>query len=210
MAIVPARRQLGGGQPVQPHVIGDQRRRSWSWPRPARPSRWKNPPPARPWCGSGRTARRRTGAEPLHRSRLWRPNRSLMAWNTGAGMRLHRNPVLRAQDLEIERRHDGDRPSAGRLVAAHLQPVAVGPDMVGVVDHPGRQPQQLALDLPQQREPARRLGAAAPARCRDRCVHPLFPALSPSRATAGAPWSRRCACPRRHSPRDSPRSGAGS
>ena len=32
---------------------------------------------------------------------------------------------------------------------AHLQAVARGPDMVGVVDHPDRQPEHLALERPQ-------------------------------------------------------------
>ena len=41
------------------------------------------------------------------------------------GMRLHRHPVLRPQDLEVERRHDGDDGGAGGLVPAHLQPVPV-------------------------------------------------------------------------------------
>ncbi len=71
------------------------------------------------------------------------------------GMRLHRDAVLRAGDLEIERRHDGDHRGAGRLVPAHLQPVPVGADMVGVVHHPRRQPQQLAFELVQQRHPLR-------------------------------------------------------
>jgi hypothetical protein len=31
-------------------------------------------------------------------------------------------------------------------VAAHLQPIAIGADVVGMVDHPGREPEQLFLE----------------------------------------------------------------
>ncbi len=63
------------------------------------------------------------------------------------GVRLDGDPVLRAQHLEIQRRQDRDARRAGRLVAADLQPVPVGPDVVGAVDHPRRQPEQFALQL---------------------------------------------------------------
>ncbi|EGY01413.1 hypothetical protein AZA_88680 [Nitrospirillum viridazoti Y2] len=68
----------------------------------------------------------------------------------GAGVRLHRHPVLRPQHVEIQRRHDAGQRSAGGLVAAHLQPIARGADVVGVVDGPGRQPEHLALQRLQQ------------------------------------------------------------
>ena len=62
------------------------------------------------------------------------------------GVRLDRDPVLRPQHVEIERGHQRRDRGARRLMAADLEPVAVGPQMVGVVDHPGRQPQHLALE----------------------------------------------------------------
>ncbi len=66
----------------------------------------------------------------------------------GRGVRLDRDPVLRPQHVEIECRHQGRHRGARRLVPADLEPVAVRPDVVGVVDHPGRQPQHLALERP--------------------------------------------------------------
>ncbi len=58
-----------------------------------------------------------------------------------ARMRLHRDAVLRPQHREIQRRHDVGERGRGRLMAADLQPVGTGPDVVGVVDGPRRQPQ---------------------------------------------------------------------
>ena len=62
------------------------------------------------------------------------------------GVRLDRDAILRPQHVEIERGHQGRQRGARRLVAADLQAVPVRPQMVGVVDHPGRQPQHLALE----------------------------------------------------------------
>ena len=53
------------------------------------------------------------------------------------GMRLYRHPVIGAQNLEIQRRHDRDYRGAARLMPAHLHPIPVRPDMIGVMDHPG-------------------------------------------------------------------------
>ncbi len=61
------------------------------------------------------------------------------------GVRLHRDAILRPQRREIERRHDRRGRGAGRLMAADLQSVLARPDVVGVVDRPHRQPQDLAL-----------------------------------------------------------------
>ncbi len=58
-----------------------------------------------------------------------------------AGMRLHRDAVLRPQHGEIERRHDVGERRRGGLMAADLETVGIGPDMVGVMDGPRRQPQ---------------------------------------------------------------------
>jgi hypothetical protein len=61
------------------------------------------------------------------------------------GMRFHGDPVLRAENFKIQRGHDrGDRGATG-LVAADFQAVAVGAQMVGVMDHPGGQPEQFLL-----------------------------------------------------------------
>ena len=67
-----------------------------------------------------------------------------------ARVRLDGDPVLRAQDVEIERREYGGDGCGGCLVAAHLQAVTGLADIVGVVDHPGGQPQDLALQLPDE------------------------------------------------------------
>ena len=39
-------------------------------------------------------------------------------------------------------------------MAADFQPIPVGADVIGIVDHPGRQPEQLPLQLLQNAEPA--------------------------------------------------------
>ncbi len=70
-----------------------------------------------------------------------------------AGMRLHRDPVLRPQHVEIERGHQGHHGGARGLMAANLEPVAARTQVVGVVDHPGGEPQHLALQRLQQGEP---------------------------------------------------------
>ena len=67
-------------------------------------------------------------------------------------VRLHREPILRPQRVEIERGHHGHRRRAARLMAADLEPVAVLAHMVRVMDRPGREPQHLALQGAQQRE----------------------------------------------------------
>ena len=66
------------------------------------------------------------------------------------GVRLHRHAILRPQHREIERRHHRGERGARGLVAADLEPVAVGPEVIGVVDGPGAQPQHLALELAEQ------------------------------------------------------------
>ncbi len=61
-----------------------------------------------------------------------------------ARMRLHRDPILRPQHREIQRRHDGGERRRRGLMAADLQTVDIGPDMIGVMDGPRRQPQHFA------------------------------------------------------------------
>ena len=68
----------------------------------------------------------------------------------GRGMRLDGDPVLRPHDIEIKRGHQGGDRSAGRLMAADLEPVPAWPEMVGLVDHPGREPQRLFFERHQQ------------------------------------------------------------
>ena len=78
-----------------------------------------------------------------------------------ARVRLDRHAVLRPQDVEIERRHQRDERGGGGLVPAHLQPVAAVHLVVGVMDHVGRQPEHLALELAQHRPASRPPAAAA-------------------------------------------------
>src|SRR5262249_40440974 len=65
--------------------------------------------------------------------------------------------VLRAQHIEIECRHQGRHRGARRLMPANLEPVAIWPQMIRVVNHPGREPQHLALQCGQARKLAVRL-----------------------------------------------------
>ena len=64
----------------------------------------------------------------------------------GAAVGLHRDPVGGPQDVEIKGGHQRDHRRARRLVAADLEAVAARPHVVRVVDHPGAEPQHLALD----------------------------------------------------------------
>jgi len=63
----------------------------------------------------------------------------------GARVRFYRHPILGAQDMEVERRHQRDERGGRGLVAAHLQPIAAIHFVVCVVDHVGGEPQDLAL-----------------------------------------------------------------
>ncbi len=67
----------------------------------------------------------------------------------GARVGLHRDAVLGTQHVEVERRHQGRQRGARRLVAAHLEPVGAGAQMIGVVNGPAREPQDLSLQLAQ-------------------------------------------------------------
>jgi hypothetical protein len=75
-----------------------------------------------------------------------------------AGVGLDRDPVGGTEDVEIERRHQGCRRRARRLVAADLEAVRGRPQMVGVMDHPRRQPQHLAFELPEHLQSVNALG----------------------------------------------------
>ena len=61
-------------------------------------------------------------------------------------MRLDGDAVLRPQRCEVQRGHDGRERRGRRLVAADLHLVAFA-QMIGVVDGPGGEPQDVALDL---------------------------------------------------------------
>ncbi len=69
-----------------------------------------------------------------------------------ARMRLHRDAVLRTKHGEVQRRHDVGERGGRRLMAADLQPVGIGPDVIGVMDRPRRQPEDLACQRGQQFE----------------------------------------------------------
>jgi hypothetical protein len=62
------------------------------------------------------------------------------------GVRLDRDAILRAQDMEVQRRHDRRQRGGRRLVAPDLQPVDIFADVVGVMDRPTRQPQHFFLE----------------------------------------------------------------
>ncbi len=60
-------------------------------------------------------------------------------------MRLDGHPVHRPQGGEVERRHQRCHGRTRRLMTANLQPVARRAERIGIVDRPGRQPQDLTL-----------------------------------------------------------------
>jgi hypothetical protein len=62
-------------------------------------------------------------------------------------MRLHRHTVLRAQHVEIKRGHDGGERGRRGLMAADLQAVAVVAQMIGVMDGPAREPENLLFQF---------------------------------------------------------------
>src|SRR5262249_32675477 len=63
-----------------------------------------------------------------------------------AGMGLHGHAIDRPQDMKIQGGHQGHDRGARGLVAADLQAVALGADVVGLVDHPGGQPEDLMFE----------------------------------------------------------------
>src|SRR5262249_948709 len=69
-----------------------------------------------------------------------------------ARMRLHRNPVLRTQHVEIERGHDRCEGSRRGLMPADLHTVDILAQVIGVMDRPARKPQHLLLEFAQKRE----------------------------------------------------------
>ena len=67
-------------------------------------------------------------------------------------MRLYRHPVLWPKDPEVERGHDRNQRGGGSLMSADLQPIGLLTKVIGVVNHIGREPEHLALELPEHRE----------------------------------------------------------
>ena len=67
-----------------------------------------------------------------------------------ARMRLHGDAVLRAQHVEIERRHDGGERGGRGLMPADLQPVGALADVIGVMDGPAREPENFLLQFRQR------------------------------------------------------------
>ena len=84
-----------------------------------------------------------------------------------ACVRFDGDAILRPEFFEIKRGEDRNDGGAACLVTADLQAVTIGPFMVGMVHHPGGEPQQLALDLPQGFE----AGNAIALEAEGRCVH---------------------------------------
>src|SRR5215203_5753710 len=70
----------------------------------------------------------------------------------GGGVRFDRDAITGAQEREVERGENGRYRGRRRLVPADFALVGVGPDIVGVVDDLGREPEQAALDRFQGRQ----------------------------------------------------------
>ena len=176
----PAGRLVGGHEAVQPDIVlgqrGEERHRGAEADRAGREiDRCRVLGPGR--IGLGTTER----AEALHGLLALLAQQVVRRVHDRAGMRLDRDPIAGAQHVEEECRHDGRDRGAGGLVAADLELVAAGPEMVGVVDGPGCQPEQLLLDGRQQVPPLGRIWRIARlrlwARARGRTRHQIVHAL---------------------------------
>ena len=156
----PARRCVVGHQPVQTDVVlgqrGEQRHRRTQAHRPRRE------------VDAGLVlGARRIGLRAAQRPELLQLLDRLAAEQVHgrvvdrARVRLDRDPVAGPQHVEIEGGHDARDRRAGRLMPADLQLVAAGAQVIGVVDGPAGQPEQLPLDRLQHRQAIRgqRLGA---------------------------------------------------
>ncbi len=147
----PARRLAGRRQLLQPQIVlGDRAEQGHADAEPDRPGRKIDGiavlGPRRVGLGTA------IGSEMLQLLAGLMPEQVLDRVKDRRGVRLDRDPVLRAQHVEIECRHQGRDRGARRLMPADLEPVAARPQMIGVVDHPGREPQHLALQRPQAGE----------------------------------------------------------
>jgi hypothetical protein len=77
-------------------------------------------------------------------------------------VRLDGDAIGRAQDVEVERRHQGDQRRRGGLMATDLHAIAVRPDEVRVMDHPGAEPQHLLFESAQRCKTERLCRAGVP------------------------------------------------
>ena len=66
-----------------------------------------------------------------------------------ARVRLHRDPILRPQHVEIERGHDGRERSRRRLMPADFEPIRAFAHVVRVVNGPGGEPEDLLFQFPE-------------------------------------------------------------
>ena len=137
------------------------------------------------------------GAKALEIVAALAPQQVLDGVVAGACVRLDGDPVARRQDVEVQRRHQRHYRRARGLMAADFEAVAVGPDVVGVVDHPRRQPQHLALELAEDLEIARTDHVARPRtlvgrarRSRACCLCPCHVALPGTAAILAHPARR--------------------
>ena len=125
-------------------------------------------------------------------SRLCRPSRYCSAWNTGAACGLTATRSCGCMHVEIERGHQGRDRGARRLMTADFQPVAARPEMVGVVDHPGRKPQHLLFERGEKSQ----LVGAAPFRGRGSAIGFGFPGASSGQGSQHGPLLSPGPCPR--------------
>ena len=80
------------------------------------------------------------GAECHQLLAILRPQQIVDGVEQRPGVRLHRHPVIGAERGEVEAGHDRRHRRAARLMAADLDAVTAGAQMIGMVDRPGRQP----------------------------------------------------------------------
>ena len=141
---MPARRNALRRHAVQMHIILDKRPEGSECD--AKPDRTGGEINLRPvlharWIGLDAT-------ELTQRFQLFPllpPKQIIDGVENRAGMRLHRYTIGWFQNIEVKRCQDRNAGSARGLVPAHLQPIPIGADMIGVVDHPGGKPKQLTL-----------------------------------------------------------------
>src|SRR5262249_50019114 len=96
-----------------------------------------------------------------------------------ARMRLYRDAILRPQYVEVESGHDCGERGTRSLMPANFQTVFILAKMIGVVDHPAREPQNLALERSKDSQRVGRwVGVCGALGHRHRCNAPNFQRLS--------------------------------
>ena len=127
-------------------------RRTASAPRRGRPSRSRNRRRRCPWCARDSSARPCSrGNSPASRGSGC-PIRYWMAWKIGEACGFTATRSCGCSTREVERRHDRRQRGRRGLVAADLHAVAAVAQMVGVVDRPGGEPEDLLLELGENRQ----------------------------------------------------------